>query len=38
MNKFEHMVQEALPHAHKFDFNPDILKHLQGLKKRLSKP
>ena len=34
-NEFERMVQEALPHAHQFDFNPDILKHLQELKNRL---
>lgn len=32
---FEHMVREALPHAHKFDFNPNILEHLQELKNRL---
>ena len=37
MNEFEHMVQEALPHAHQFDFNPDILKHLQELKNRLAR-
>ena len=35
MNEFERMVQEALPHARQFDFHPDILKHLQELKKRL---
>ena len=35
MDEFERMVQEALPHAHQFDFNPDILKHLQELKHRL---
>lgn len=35
MDKFEHMVQEALLHAHQFDFNPDILKHLQELQGRL---
>jgi hypothetical protein len=36
IDHFERMVQDALPHARKFDFNPDILKHLQGLKIRLS--
>ncbi len=35
MNEFERMVQEAPPHARQFDFHPDILKHLQELKKRL---
>lgn len=34
-NEFERMVQEALPHARQFDFNPDIFKHLQELKNRL---
>lgn len=37
MNEFEHMVQEALPHARQFDFNADILKHLQELKNRLAR-
>lgn len=35
MNEFEQMLQEALPHARQFDFNPDILKHVQELKSRL---
>ena len=35
MYEFERMVQEALLRAHQFDFNPDILKHLQELKNRL---
>ena len=34
-DEFERMVQEALPNANKFDFDPDILKHLQELKNRL---
>ncbi len=29
------MIQQALPRASRFDFHPDILKHLQELKKRL---
>lgn len=35
MDEFERIIQEALPRAHQFDFHPDILKHLQELKKRL---
>lgn len=35
MVEFERIVQEALPHAHQFDFHPDILKHMQELMKRL---
>lgn len=35
MDGFERMVREALPLAHQFDFNPDILEHLQELKRRL---
>lgn len=35
MDEFEDLVQEALPHARKYDFNPDILEHLQELKNRL---
>lgn len=35
---FERMIREALPLANKFDFNPNILKHLQELKKRLGLP
>jgi hypothetical protein len=35
MDRFERIVQEALPHARQFDFHPDIRKHLQELKNRL---
>jgi hypothetical protein len=35
MDEFERMVMAALPQANKFDFNPDILEHLQELKNRL---
>jgi hypothetical protein len=35
LNEFERMVTEALPHANQFDFNPDLLEHLQELKNRL---
>ena len=38
MDKFERIVQEALPHARQFDFHPDILEHLQELKNRLGTP
>ena len=34
-DELERMTREALPHANKFDFNPDILEHLQELKNRL---
>ena len=34
-HEFERMVLEALPLANKYDFNPDILEHLQELKNRL---
>ena len=34
-DNFERMVREALPHANKYDFNPDFLEHLQELKRRL---
>jgi len=37
MDKFERILQEALPHASQFDFHPDILKHLQELKNRLGR-
>ena len=33
--ELEHILADALPQAGKFDFNPDILAHLQELKKRL---
>lgn len=35
MDEFERILSTALPHARKFDFNPDILEHLQELKNRL---
>ncbi|RPH56052.1 MAG: hypothetical protein EHM81_13715 [Chloroflexi bacterium] len=35
VDSFERMLREALPLANRFDFHPDILKHLQELKKRL---
>jgi hypothetical protein len=35
MNQFERILSTALPHARKFDFNPDISEHLQELKNRL---
>jgi hypothetical protein len=38
LDSFERMIREALPLANKFDFHPDILKHLQELKKRLGLP
>lgn len=34
-DRFKQMLQEALPHAGKYDFHPDILEHLQELKNRL---
>ena len=34
-DELERMTREALTHAKKFDFNPDILEHLQELKNRL---
>ncbi|MEW6083699.1 MAG: DUF6036 family nucleotidyltransferase [Chloroflexota bacterium] len=34
--EFERILNDALPHAGKFDFNPDIQAHLQELKKRLA--
>lgn len=36
MQELEHITSGALSHAHQFDFHPDILAHLQELKKRLS--
>ena len=33
--ELERILNDALPHAGKFDFNPDILAHLQELKNRL---
>ena len=35
LKELEHILRDALPHAHKFDFNPDILDHLEELKERL---
>jgi len=37
IDTFERVIREALPHANRFDFHPDILKHLQELKNRLGK-
>jgi hypothetical protein len=38
LTRFEGMIRNALPQASKFDFNPNILKHLQELMKRLGLP
>lgn len=35
LDELERILNDALPHAGNFDFNPDILAHLQELKKRL---
>ncbi|GAB4461589.1 MAG: hypothetical protein OHK0041_25400 [Anaerolineales bacterium] len=35
MEELERMLKNALPHAGKFDFHPDILAHLEELKSRL---
>lgn len=35
VGEFERMVREALPLANQYDFNPDILEHLQELNRRL---
>lgn len=35
IGEFERMVRDALPFANQYDFNPDILEHLQELKRRL---
>ncbi len=35
LNELERITRDALPHAHKYDFHPDILTHLQELKDRL---
>ena len=37
MDEFEHMVKDALPHARKYDFDPNIVEHLQELRNRLHK-
>lgn len=36
LKELEHITRNALSHAAKFDFNPEILAHLQELKNRLS--
>lgn len=36
IQEFERMLQKALTQAGKFDFHPDILDHLQELKRRLN--
>ncbi len=33
--KLESILKDALPHASKFDFHPEILAHLEALKNRL---
>jgi len=35
MEEFERMVRDALPHARKYDFDPNIIEHLQELRNRL---
>jgi len=35
LDELERITREALPQAGKYDFNPDILAHLQALKMRL---
>lgn len=35
LEELERITRDALPHARQFDFNPDILNHLQELKDRL---
>lgn len=35
MDEFERMVRDALPHARKYDFDPNIIEHLQELRNRL---
>lgn len=35
LNEFGQMLKNALSHANKFDFNPDLLEHWQELKNRL---
>ena len=35
LKELERILRDALPHAHEFDFNPDIREHLDELKDRL---
>ena len=35
LEELERITRDALPHARQFDFNPDILDHLQELRDRL---
>lgn len=35
LNELERIMQDALAHAHKYDFHPDILDHLHELKDRV---
>jgi hypothetical protein len=35
MDEFERILSATLPHARKFDFDPNILEHLKELKNRL---
>lgn len=36
MDEFERTVKDALPHARKYDFDPNIIEHLQELRNRLN--
>lgn len=35
LNELERITRDALPHARKYDFHPDILDHLKELKNRI---
>ena len=35
LNELERIMRDALPHARKYDFHPDILDHLKELKNRI---
>lgn len=35
LNELERITRDALPHARKYDFHPDILDHLRELKNRV---
>ena len=35
LNEMERIMRDALPHARKYDFHPDILDHLKELKNRI---
>lgn len=36
LNELERILQDALPHARKYDLSPDILEHFQELKNRIT--